>query len=1063
MSALSLILQALVSIVGLRTENMPSPVGIDETNPYFCWQMSSQRRGASQKAYRLTVREENGGQVFDTGVVESSASLNIRYSGLPLKPCTGYEWKVSVLDETGTWTDSSPARFETGLMDSGWDGAQWIGSSRPGLSRYRAFFNIDFDVTVRRGSSKAVFAYSVKDSDNFISVTFDVSGMPKLSVDYCVEGELRHQADIGLEGIVSPEDKHASHHVRLRVSTPGYHLKSRLIPEVDGRELLPQLEITPYPGGEYITDWARMHSIGFRQPAGERARFENITISESNWGSILYEDLQKRHDVKGDGSLVAWEPYGLVSAPMLRRGLRLDKPVSEARLYVTARGIYECRINGERVGEDWFNPSWTDYRYRILYSTYDVTHMLHGGANAICIILGSGWFSDLNIFTSAYVDPYGICQSALAKLVIQYADGTSETIVSDGSWKKNDHGPVVRNGFFYGEDYDARKETPGWDRGGFDDSAWEPADILPPPADSVRIQAFVGRPIRNDTTLMAVRVTEPVKGTFVYDFGQNISGVPRIEDMKGAAGSVVTLRYGEMTWPEIIPDDPVPPYTKEQYARMRGQVYTDNYRGAVSIDNYIMKGSPEGEVFCPTLTCHGFRYVSITGLEKPLQPSSVKALVLESIGNPTSSYECSDFAVNKLFSNIQWGQRGNFQAVPTDCPQRDERQGWTGDAQVFSRTATYFSRDVDKFYARWFLSMRDNQNTDGSYFNYYPVTGRPPRGYANNVPGWMGWMDAGILVPWQEWLQFGDIRVLEEHWDSMERYMDYLQTRAEDYLQPGVGIGDHLAIERADMGLTNSAYYALDAKLMAKMARALGKDAEALRYERLYTKIKQAFISRYFDADGSTGRSVQTAYAMPLAFGILDGERRAGAAAHLVEDIHRNGDKLTTGFIGTPCLNVALSENGYDDVAYALLNQREYPSWLYPVMQGATTMWERWNSYTIGRGFGPVEMNSFNHYAYGAIGEWLFAYSLGIQCDERAPAYKHIILQPRPGGGYSYAKGGFESPYGRICSSWEKNGDGSYSYHFTIPANTTATLILRNPSTGKVVLTRELGSGSWDF
>ena len=512
---------------------------------------------------------------------------------------------------------------------------------------------------------------------------------------------------------------------------------------------------------------------------------------------------------------------------------------------------------------------------------------------------------------------------------------------------------------------------------------------------------------------------------------------------------------------------------------MKGQAYIENYRGAISIDTYTFAGREEGEDYQPIFTDHGFRYLSITGLEKPLPLESVKAVVLESIGECTSHFESSNPLIDRLYENILWGQRGNFQAVPTDCPQRDERQGWTGDAQVFARTATYFSPWVDKFYARWFYSMRDNQNKDGSYFNYYPVTGRPPIGFTNNQPGWIGWMDAGIIVPYQVWMQYGDISVLEEHYPSMVKYMDYLERMAKDNLQPAIGIGDHLALERTDLGLTNTAYYAYDARMMSRMAAALGKKDDSRRYAALYENIKKAFNAKYFDCEGRTLSNTQTSYALPLAFGVVADSLKQKATDNLVQNIRQKSNTLTTGFIGTPCLNVALSENGRDDVAYDLFEQTAYPSWLYPVLQGATTMWERWNSYTIENGFGPVDMNSFNHYAYGAIGEWMYAHLLGIQRDEAYPGYKHIILQPKVGGSLEYVNGGFETPYGRVESSWKKVS-GGYKYTVKIPANTSASLSLQAPSgrsvtvlkgiegiskmrslEGKVML--ELQSGYYEF
>ena len=1125
--ASALLSAAATSVGSLRTEYLETPLGIDEPRPLFSWQMSSDRIGAAQTAYRVLVAEgedalEEGVYVYDSGTVASRQSLNVPYRGRALEGMTRYFWKVLVTDDTGTVLESEPSWFETGLMNEGWSRAEWIGSEAVGVSRYRTFFNILYDVRIPEGSRSAVFAYSVKDEDNFITAGIELgrNGGASFSVDYCVDGDMRHLATVDISDIVTSENAHETHSVELKVSTPGYHLKSNLIVLVDGKMLRPsegvpggpavenvssgnpcQMVITPYPDGEYITDWARLHSIGFRQPRGHKAVFSNIRITEDNWNTLLYADPQLTHEVAGTGRLDVWEPYGKVSAPMLRRNVDITKPVKSARLYVTARGIYEFYINGSRVGNDWFNPGWTDYRYRIMYNTYDITGMLRPGSNGFGAMLGSGWYSDLNIFTSAYVDPYGIRQSMLAKIVIDYEDGTRDVIVSDGSWKKYDHGPVVRNGFQFGEDYDARKEVDGWKDGGFDDSSWDAADIFEKPAPTVQIQAYVGLPIRNNITLDAVSVTEPVKGVFVYDFGQNVVGVPRLEGMKGCAGQVVNLRYGEMIYPETIPTDPVEPYTREMYEEMRGQVYVENYRGAISIDNYIMRGNPGGETYQPVFTDHGFRYVSVTGLDEPLPIGNVKAVVLESIGDATAEYECSDPLVNRLFENILWGQRGNFQSVPTDCPQRDERQGWTGDAQVFARTATYFSPWVGRFYDRWLYSMRDNQNIDGSYFNYYPVTGKPPYGFGNDQPGWMGWMEAGIIVPYQVYMQYGDIRMLERHYDSMLRYMDYLERQSEGFLQPDSGIGDHLALERTNIGLTNSAYYACDAMMMSQLAAALGREDDSRRFAALYDNIKKAFNARYVRGDGVTVApykpsrfapapdgirpgdivevDTQTSYALPLAFGLFDDSVKDKAVQHLVDDIAEHGNTLTTGFIGTPYLNVVLSENGRGDVAYTLFEQRQYPSWLYPVLQGATTMWERWNSYTLENGFGPVDMNSFNHYAYGAIGEWMFAYSLGIQRDETAPAYRHIILQPEAGGSMSFAKGGFESPYGRVESGWEKTSRG-YVYRVTVPANTTATLRLQAPSASSVRVLKggagvgplgmsgdravaELKSGSYEF
>ncbi|MBQ2006128.1 MAG: alpha-L-rhamnosidase N-terminal domain-containing protein [Bacteroidales bacterium] len=470
---------AQTQIVNLRTESMETPIGIDDARPYFSWQMTSDRFGASQRAYRLTVAASQedlaeGKYVYDSGMSFGDGSINIPYKGVALRGATRYFWKVDVMDEQGNMVSSEPSWFETGLMGLGWSRAQWIGSENIGASKYRTFFNIDYDVQIPVGSTKATFAYSVKDKNNYITVELDVAekNAAKFIVRYAVDGEVKTLSTIDVSDIVTEANKNQKHSVRLEVSTPGYHLKSNLIASIDGVMLKPtqgvsnaparenvssgnpyQMVITPYPGGEYITDWARLHSIGFKQPKGQKAEFSNIKIWESNWNTVLYTDPVETHKVTGNGALQVWEPYGLVSAPMLRRNVELAKPVKSARLYVTARGIYEFYINGQRVSNDYFNPGWTDYRYRIMYNSYDVSSMLKQGSNGIGAMLGSGWYSDLNIFTSVNVDPYGIKQSMMAKLVVTFEDGTSQTVVTDGNWKKYDNGPVVRNGFQFGEDY----------------------------------------------------------------------------------------------------------------------------------------------------------------------------------------------------------------------------------------------------------------------------------------------------------------------------------------------------------------------------------------------------------------------------------------------------------------------------------------------------------------------------------------------------------------------------------------------------------------------------------
>jgi alpha-L-rhamnosidase len=1060
--------------------------------------MQSERYGAMQTAYQVLASDSPealtaGRYIFDSGKVSASNSAGIEYQGSILKPTTRYYWKVKVWDERDSLNESTePAWFETGLLGGDWKGARWIGSSKPPLSKYRSHYVIDFDVQIPEGNNRAGFVFGARDEKHFVSVDIDLDrqGKAHFSLSHTTGGETTADALEDVSAMIHTGNKHAKHHVRLDVTTSQYALKYFVDVSIDGVELidasLPPEElkrkqtpngqgmfvIYPYPKGDLVY-LCRLYNIGFKQPEGETAVFSGITISEKTWNTTLYHS-EKTYTEKGTNRLNVWYPGEGASAPMLRKAVKIEKPVKKARLYATARGIYEFSINGRKVGADYFNPGWTDYRYRFMYNTYDVTSLLRQGDNGIGALLGTGWWSDHSGFLTSWQDQYGTQESLLALLQIEYADGTKESIVTDNTWKRYDDGPIVMNSLQNGEEYDARKEVAGWDAPGFDDAAWKPAVQFQPPPASVKIQSYVGSAVQNHIILTAQSVVEALPGVYVYDMGQNMTGVPRLT-MKGKAGSEILIRFGEMNYPETIPADPVAPYTIETYKQKKGQVYTDNYRSALSTDRYIMKGDPLGETCEPRFTFHGYRYVEIHGLDKPLPLKDVKGIVLESIGSPTSSYASSNEHINRLYENILWGQRGNFLSVPTDCPQRDERMGWTGDAQVFARTATY-NMNVDPFYTRWLYSVRDNQGADGRYANYVPLVGVPPHG-ADGGEGAMGWMEAGIIVPWQMYQQYADRRILEQQYASMTAYMDYLERAASDYVQPSGGFGDWLAMEGTHTMLTNTAYSACDALIMEQVAGVLGKEADRKRFRIFYENIKTSFNKYFVDDEGYTcvpdpetifGRNggdwqpggsssgskrvdTQTSYVVPLQFGLFNPKNQPLAIKRLVNNIEEHNYTLTTGFIGTPYLNLVLSDSGYDDVAYKLFEQTDYPSWLYPVLQGATTIWERWNSYTLRNGFGPVDMNSFNHYSYGAVQEWMMAYTLGIQRDEASPGYKNIILQPRMGGSFAFIQGHYDSVYGRIESGWEKTGNG-YTYKATIPANTTAILILPTANTGKVTI-----------
>ncbi|MCI2082702.1 MAG: glycoside hydrolase family 78 protein [Bacteroidales bacterium] len=1044
------------SLTDLRTEYMTDPLGIATSKPRFSWKMESTGDAVSQSAYRVMVARsegdlKKGNYVYDSRKTDGSLSVGITYAGKKLEPSTRYFWKVCVWDQGGKETRSKrPAWFETAADSTAWKSAQWIGGSKPFFSKYRSRFIADFDIDLKKPIADFLFGYV--DARNYCKINVaNLGGTANFLISYVRDGK---QTDYMAKEYQVGKDSVS--HVRLAVSNTQSPSNYVLDVTVDSTFNF-GVSISPGDKGETFNE-CRLYGIGCRNVF-------NVKLTDDAWGVILFDQNMDKTEWKDTlGCKIAF-PESDRSAPMLRRTLDINKKVASARLYVTAQGFYDFTINGEPVGNDYFNPGWTDYRFRIMYNTYDVTKLLKEGANVLGATLGSGWYTDAMSYNTNRNDQYGIFPKLLCHLLIRYEDGTTGTVDSDGKWKVWDKGPYEEASWLNGVVYNSAKEIPGWDKAEFDDESWSDATLYGTQPDSIILQPYVGEPVRENMKVGAIGVVEPAKGVYVYDLGQNVVGIPCVL-LHGAMGQKVTLKFAEMTYPDIIPTDPVDPYTIDIYKEKKGLAYTDNLRGALATDVYICRGDATGEVFEPKFTSHGFRYIQIEGLDTAPALSDVSAIVLNSVGNQTSRFDCSDTEINRLFQNIVWGERGNFLSIPTDCPQRDERMGWMGDAQIFSRSACY-NMNVDQFYTRWMYSIRDDQDSLGNYTDFTPTLGAAPGG-GKPGNGAMGWTDAGIIVPWEVYLQYGDTRILEDHYESMCRFMDFLQKRAVDHIQPPGGYGDWLALEGTPTLPTNTAYSAYDAWIMTHVATALGHKEDSARFARMYYDIKETYNKVFVNEDGYTvcpdpktyfrkakpdffagtayvpndGHMVntQTSYVVPLRFGLFDEKNEPLAVEHLKENIEKNGYRLSTGFIGTPYLCTVLSAAGCDSTAFKLFEQTEYPSWLYPVLQGATTIWERWNSYTIANGFGPVSMNSFNHYSYGAIEEWMFSYLLGIEQDYDHPGYKHFILQPRAGGSLSYVTGSFESPYGTIASHWEKKEDGSVSYTFSIPANTSATL-----------------------
>jgi alpha-L-rhamnosidase len=699
------------------------------------------------------------------------------------------------------------------------------------------------------------------------------------------------------------------------------------------------------------------------------------------------------------------------ACPFFRKTIDVPKKISQARLYATALGVYEFHINGQRVGRDIFTPGWTDYQKRVQYQTYDVTALLHAGRNALGLILGDGWYAG-HVGASGR-NRYGKMPLALGQIILDYSDGSTETIVTDASWKAT-FGPLAQSDMLMGETYDARREIPGWDQVDF------PSFIMRHPAVQpikVPLVASCDAPVRKIMELRPRTMTEPEPGVFVLDLGQNMVGWARLK-VKGPAGTTVTLRFAEMLNPD-------------------GTIYTANLRSAKCTDIYTLKGGAE-ETYEPHLTFHGFRYMELTGF--PGRPSlgSVTGIVISSDTPPSGKFECSNPLINQLQSNIVWGQRGNFISIPTDCPQRDERLGWMGDAQIFARTAT-FNTDVSRFFTKWLADVDDAQRVDGAFTDVSP--------FAAAGAGTAAWGDAGVICPWTIYLVYGDTRILEKHYAAGAKWIAYLKSRSKDLLRPAQGYGDWLSIQAdTPKDVLATAYFACSTRLMAQMAQVLGKTADAKKYEDLFQQIKAAFNQAYVAEDGRIKGNTQTCYVLALDFDLLPDDKRDAAAKFLTDDIAAKHGHLSTGFVGVGHLMPTLTRAGFLNVAYQLLNNDTFPSWLYSIRQGATTIWERWDGWTKEKGFQDPGMNSFNHYSLGSVGAWMYDTVAGLGLDPEKPGFKHILIHPQPGGSLTHARAEYDSIHGKIISDW-RIANGRFTLNVTIPANTTATVYV--PSSAK--------------
>ncbi|MEC0204933.1 glycoside hydrolase family 78 protein [Paenibacillus lautus] len=755
-----------------------------------------------------------------------------------------------------------------------------------------------------------------------------------------------------------------------------------------------------------------------------RVRAWNQVGDVSEWSDTACWETGKLQGEKWVGEWIS-APSSLLPAdsahlPLLRKSFSLKSPIAKARIYASALGLYELELNGQRVGDCYFTPGWTSYEHTIQTQSYDVTDMLNTGLNAIGAWIGNGWYKG-QLGWEERRAIYGDRLALLLELHITYADGSEEVMASDSSWQSA-IGPIKMSELYHGETYDARLELEGFSSGNYNSNDWHGVESIDHGFDMLKPQ--INEPVRAIQTVEPVEWLTTPKGETVIDFGQNMVGWVRFI-VSGDKGTILTLQHAEILDSE-------------------GNFYTENLRTAKQTIQYTLKGGGQ-ETYEPRFTFQGFRYVRLDGFtEEQLNRGAFEAVVLHSDFEETGTFQCSDPMVNQLQSNIRWGLKGNFLDVPTDCPQRDERLGWTGDAQMFIGTAAYLA-NVAPFFTKWLSDLAAEQRGDGAVPFVVPhVLG--DEAYASAA-----WGDAAVICPWTVYVSFGDRRILERQYESMKSWVSYIQAQGEnEYLwNTGFHFGDWLGLDAksgdyvgaTEQDLIASAFYAYSVELLRKTAVVLGQEKDAAAYATLKERVVAAFRNEFVTPSGRLAASTQTAHVLALMFGLLDEEAEKRAAKRLCSLLEESRYHLTTGFVGTPYINHVLSQHGMHDAAYKLLLQRDYPSWLYPVTKGATTIWEHWDGIKEDGSFWSRDMNSFNHYAYGAIGEWLYRTVAGIQTVEEAPGYKHIVIAPVPGEGLTWAEGKIETLYGTVRSSWRMES-GEFQLEVTIPPNATAEIRL---------------------
>ena len=1045
-----------LTISNLRCEFMNESL-TEKRTPRLSWELSSAETGQRQTAWQVILSDDRRkldkgrGDIWNSGKKSGSETFGIIPDGKKLASFRKYYWKVRIWDRDGKVTGwSDPASVITGAFDSTDWRAAWIGDKPEPpleyplvhkhigyLSAYAPDENEEKWVQIDLGRSASFNRIRLYPSFNNIRKITDYYFPSAFRIETCDDGinwkKYYSNSSLSMPGgkpVQIDQGKIQARYIRFTAER---------LKRYDHR--IRDYEDQGDPSRMYAFSLAELEVID-----GERVISKGCDVSCRDAVVKLDREDGYDPDMLTDG-ITDTPPYpekrATPPSPMIRKSISLKAMPAQAIAYVSATGIYELTFNGKTGDGRVLAPEWTDYKKRVQYQAYDVTDLLSSGENVIGAMLADGWFAGMlgPVKWSEYFPKrgaYGLDRKFLFQMKVIYADGSVQTILSDSTWKINRDGPVRSADNFVGETYDARKEIPGWNLNNFDDSAWDNVTVYNDTG--LKLVPQINQPVRILETLEARSVTTTKEKYYLFDVGENIAGWCNIQ-IEGQPGDRVVIRHGE-----ILDEN--------------GELYTANLGAAIQTDTVTL-GMSGKITYEPRFTYHGFRYVEVRGLRSSPEKNILKARVIASDQPRTGRFECSNPMLNQLYRNINRSHISNMTGVPTDCPQRDERCGWMGDVYIFAQTAM-FNRDMAAFFNKWIIDIMDAQSMRGTFPDIAPHPFAPEKHFTN-APGWA---DAAIRLPYLMYVNYGDKEVIVNNFEAFERYIANIAKNNPDLVwRKGLGLnyGDWLngntlnarGFPKTGAKIPSEVFSTImfynSVRTLSKMAAATGKSDKADYYSGLAEKIKTAFARTFVDSTGMIQGDAQSCYAMALYYDIYPQDMEKIFEKRMIDKFIPYSGRMNTGFHSTLCLMKELVRRGYEKKAFELLETTEFPSWGYSIEQGATSIWERWDGYVKGRGFAGAGMNSFNHYAFGAIGEWMYENIIGIQPDPESPGFVHFILKPRPGGSLIWARGSYESISGTISAGWKKEGN-RFEYEFTVPANTSATVYVPGKSADTIII-----------